>query len=328
MDGAVLLVDKQTGWTSHDVVARARRCFGTRKVGHAGTLDPLATGLLLLGVGPATRLLTHLVGLDKVYQATIRLGQTTVTEDSEGDVTATAASAAVRELAVDFARVRAAAGDLTGEIMQVPSSVSAIKVQGKRAYDLVRAGEAVELAARQVTIRGFELGEPALLTTAAGDTVLDVPALVECSSGTYIRALARDLGEGLGVGAHLTALRRVSVGPFAVSAALPGEELAGFAARVAAGEVSPAGLWDGGEGIAALLSPAAVAAALFPQVQLSAGQALALSQGKVVTVAAENTKLAAALSPGGRLVGLARVKRGEMRAVTNFPVPSAWDGVA
>ncbi|GAB2468183.1 tRNA pseudouridine synthase B [Jatrophihabitans fulvus] len=210
------LVDKPVGWTSHDVVGRLRRLARTRKVGHAGTLDPMATGVLVVGIGGATRLLHHLVLADKAYTATVRLGQATVTDDAEGEVTATASAAGVEE-----ADVVAAVRPLTGEIEQRPSAVSAIKVDGQRAYKRVRDGEQVELPARPVTVSRFDV----LAVRRAGE-LLDVDVAVECSSGTYVRALARDLGEALGVGGHLTALRRTRVGPFGVGDALTLEKLA------------------------------------------------------------------------------------------------------
>ena len=198
----MIVVDKSAGMTSHDVVARIRRLAKTRRVGHGGTLDPMATGLLVIGVGRATRLLTYVIGSNKSYAATIRLGQSTVTDDAEGEVVAEASADGVTD--ADIATGMAA---LTGAIEQVPSSVSAIKVNGQRSYARVRAGETVDLPARPVTVSRF-----ALLDTrrdAAGRIDLDVE--VDCSSGTYIRALARDLGTGLGVGGHLTALRRTVV---------------------------------------------------------------------------------------------------------------------
>jgi tRNA pseudouridine55 synthase len=215
----LLVVDKPAGWTSHDVVSRCRRVCGTRKVGHAGTLDPMATGVLVLGVGRATRLLTFLVGCDKAYAATIRLGQQTVTDDAEGEVTAS-----VPADGVTGDRLAAAVADLTGAIEQVPSAVSAIKVKGERSYTRVRAGEDVELPARPVTVSRFDvLGtRPAVVD---GTPVLDVDVEVEVSSGTYVRALARDLGAALGVGGHLTALRRTRVGAFALEQAHPLDEL-------------------------------------------------------------------------------------------------------
>jgi tRNA pseudouridine55 synthase len=216
----LLVVDKPAGWTSHDVVGRARRLCATRKVGHAGTLDPMATGVLVLGIGRATRLLTFLVGCDKDYTATIRLGQTTVTDDAEGEVTA---SVPAGHLTQD--EVAAAVDALTGDLQQVPSSVSAIKVKGERAYHRVRAGEDVELAARPVTVSRFQV--LARRDTSAGPTdgqdpttsVVDLDVDVTVSSGTYVRALARDLGAMLGVGGHLTALRRTRVGAFTLDGA-------------------------------------------------------------------------------------------------------------
>lgn len=209
MTDGLLLVDKPGGLTSHDVVARTRRAAATRRVGHAGTLDPMATGLLVLGVNRATRLLTYVVGVGKTYTATIRLGQATLTDDAEGELLAQSDASAVSRPEID-----AACEALRGEIQQVPSAVSAIKIDGKRSYARVRAGEDVELAARPVTIHRFEIHEERRL-----GTVIDLDVTVECSSGTYIRALARDLGSALGVGGHLTALRRTRVGPFDVSAA-------------------------------------------------------------------------------------------------------------
>jgi len=198
-DGLVV-VDKPQDWTSHDVVGRTRRLARTRKVGHAGTLDPMATGVLVLGIGKATRLLGHLALTEKQYDGTIRLGQTTVTDDAEGEVVESRDASGVTDAAI-----AAGIAALTGEIQQVPSSVSAVKVDGVRSYARVRAGEEVELPPRTVTVSVFEVVQ------RRGD---DLDVRVTCSSGTYIRALARDLGASLGVGGHLTALRRTRVGPF------------------------------------------------------------------------------------------------------------------
>jgi tRNA pseudouridine55 synthase len=208
MNGLVI-VDKPAGWTSHDVVGKMRRLAGTRRVGHAGTLDPMATGVLVIGVEKATRLLGHLALTEKTYEAVIRLGQSTNTDDAEGEPTATASAAEVTEDAV-----RNAVVDLTGPIEQIPPQVSAIKVNGERAYKRARAGEEVELKPRTVTVYEFGLGD----FRREGD-LLDVTATITCSSGTYIRALARDLGAALGVGGHLTALRRTRVGPYDLSMA-------------------------------------------------------------------------------------------------------------
>lgn len=216
----VVVVDKPAGMTSHDVVGRVRRLVGSRKVGHAGTLDPMATGVLVLGVERATRMLSHLPLGDKEYDATIRLGAATVTDDAEGEVTAVRDASTVTDAAL-LAAVR----DLTGEIAQVPSSVSAVKVGGVRSYRRVRAGEAVELAARPVTVHEFEVLAQRQAPAGAG-VALDVDVRVACSAGTYVRALARDLGEALGVGGHLTALRRTRVGPFGLDRARTLDELA------------------------------------------------------------------------------------------------------
>ncbi|GLU46439.1 tRNA pseudouridine(55) synthase TruB [Nocardiopsis ansamitocini] len=208
MTDGVVIVDKPADWTSHDVVARVRRLAGTRRVGHAGTLDPMATGVLVLGLGRATKLLGHLTLTEKVYAATLRLGQTTSTDDAEGEPLVRVAAENVDESAL-----RAGIEALTGVIQQTPPQVSAIKVNGQRAYKKARAGETVELKARSVTIAEFTVTAIRRLGDAEGGFT-DVDALITCSSGTYIRSLARDLGEGLGVGGHLTALRRTRVGPY------------------------------------------------------------------------------------------------------------------
>jgi tRNA pseudouridine55 synthase len=200
----LVVVDKPDGLTSHDVVARVRRILGTRKVGHAGTLDPMATGVLVLGIERATKLLGHLALDTKAYLATIRLGSATTTDDAQGEVLSTEDASGVADDAV-AAGIR----ELTGHIQQVPSAVSAVKVDGKRAYARVRAGEEVALAARPVEVSRFDL-----LATRREGAVVELDVMVECSSGTYVRALARDLGADLGVGGHLGALRRTRVGPF------------------------------------------------------------------------------------------------------------------
>jgi tRNA pseudouridine55 synthase len=215
-DGLVI-VDKPAGLTSHDVVSRLRRLAGTRRVGHAGTLDPMATGVLVVGVNKATRLLHHLVLADKVYTATIRLGVATVTDDATGAVVSEADCTELTD-----AQLSAEVVALTGDIEQVPSAVSAVKVDGRRAYLRVRAGEEVTLAARHVTVSRFDV----LQIRRTDAPVLDLDVSVECSSGTYVRALARDLGVRLGVGGHLTALRRTRVGPFDVAQALTMQALA------------------------------------------------------------------------------------------------------
>ncbi|MBM0228667.1 tRNA pseudouridine(55) synthase TruB [Micromonospora sp. ATA51] len=212
----LIVVDKPGGMTSHDVVARIRRLARTRRVGHGGTLDPMATGVLVIGVGRATRLLTYVIGAGKSYTATIRLGQATVTDDAEGDVIATTPAGTVTDEAV-----HAALAALTGEIDQVPSAVSAIKINGQRAYKRVREGESVELPSRRVTISRLDVRSIRRDQT----DVVDVDVDVTCSSGTYIRAIARDAGLALGVGGHLTALRRTAVGGFTLAEAATLDEL-------------------------------------------------------------------------------------------------------
>ncbi len=215
-DAGLVVVDKPAGMTSHDVVGRCRRIFGTRKVGHAGTLDPMATGVLVVGIERATKILGMLTATDKSYAATIRLGQTTSTEDAEGEVLQTVSASGISEV-----QVEAAVAPLRGEIDQVPSAVSAIKVDGQRAYKLAREGQTVELKARTVRIERFDV-----LSVRRDGEFLDVDVEVDCSSGTYIRALARDVGAALGVGGHLTALRRTRVGSFGLDQAAALEELA------------------------------------------------------------------------------------------------------
>jgi tRNA pseudouridine55 synthase len=213
--GGLVIVDKPAGMTSHDVVGRCRRLFSTRRVGHAGTLDPMATGVLVIGVERATKILGMITGTDKSYTATIRLGQATSTDDAEGEVLQSISAAHVTD-----EQIRAAVAALRGDIEQVPSAVSAIKVGGQRAYKLAREGEAVELAPRPVRIDRFDI------LAIRRDQWVDVDVEVDCSSGTYIRALARDVGAALGVGGHLTALRRTRVGHFGLDEALTLEQLA------------------------------------------------------------------------------------------------------
>ncbi|MCZ2824136.1 MULTISPECIES: tRNA pseudouridine(55) synthase TruB [unclassified Modestobacter] len=292
---SLLLVDKAGGMTSHDVVARARRVLSVRKVGHAGTLDPMATGLLVLGVGSATRLLGHLAGSDKTYEATVRLGQTTVTDDREGEVTATASAAGVTEDAV-----RAALAGQVGPLQQVPSSVSAVKVDGRRSYDRVRAGEEFELAARSVTVHRVDVHAVRRPTP----DLVDVDVTVCCSTGTYIRAIARDVGADLGVGGHLTALRRTSSGPFATTAARPVEEAAGALAGP-----------GGGPGVLGLTD---AARAVFPARELTAEEAVALGYGQRVP-ATGAPGLHAAIAPDGRLVALVEDAGSVARVTVGFP---------
>jgi len=278
----LLVVDKPSGWTSHDVVARVRRLAGTRKVGHAGTLDPMATGVLVLGIGRATRLLTYVVGADKEYRATIRLGVSTTTDDAEGEVLARVGAEGVAR-----ADLEVGVAALTGAISQVPSSVSAIKVDGQRAYARVRVGEQVELAARPVTVHGFVVHDVAP-GVAEGLAVLDVDVTVVCSSGTYIRALARDLGAALGVGGHLTALRRTRVGGYPLAVARTLEQL---------------------EAEVAVLPMAVAARATFPARALTEHEASELSFGRRLAAVAGGPVGTAALpvaafAPDGTLVAL------------------------
>ncbi len=219
-EAGLVIVDKPAGMTSHDVVGRCRRFFGTRKVGHAGTLDPMATGVLVVGIDRATKILGLLTATDKAYAATIRLGQATSTEDAEGVVLQEVSTDAVAD-----EQIERAVADLRGEFDQVPSAVSAIKVGGQRAYKLAREGHAVELAARRVRIDRFAVLDIRRQIEGV-DGVIDLDVEVECSSGTYIRAMARDVGAALGVGGHLTALRRTRVGGFGLAEARTLDELA------------------------------------------------------------------------------------------------------
>lgn len=217
-NSGLILVDKPAGWTSHDVVSRTRKIAGTRKVGHAGTLDPMATGMLVIGFNKATRLLTYIVDTTKTYRATIRLGHNTTTDDADGDIVQTRFANAVTS-----DHIHDAVTDLTGTIQQVPSAVSAIKIDGKRAYQRVRDGETVDIPAREVTIQRFSIDD---IRRADDGKTIDLDIEVQCTAGTYIRALARDLGEALGTGGYLTALRRTAVGPYHIDDAVSIEQLA------------------------------------------------------------------------------------------------------
>jgi tRNA pseudouridine55 synthase len=276
LDGLVV-VDKPAGCTSHDVVARVRRLAGTRKVGHAGTLDPMATGVLVLGVERATRLLTYLVGARKSYDATVRLGVATVSDDAEGAVTARTDASGVTEQ-----DLRAQVAALTGELYQVPSAVSALKVEGVRAYARVRAGQDVVLAPRAIDVSCFDV----LAVRPAQDgglPVLDVDVRVDCSSGTYVRALARDLGLALAVGGHLTALRRTRVGPYGLAEAATLEQL---------------------QQHFVVLPMAAAARAAFPARELDADQARRLAHGQRLPAAGLGEGPIAAFGPDGALVAI------------------------
>jgi tRNA pseudouridine55 synthase len=301
---SLVIVDKPAGMTSHDVVARIRRLAGTRRVGHAGTLDPMATGVLVIGVEQATRLLGHLSLTAKEYQATIRLGQSTSTDDGEGEPTGGAPAMDVTREALD-AEIAA----LTGEIMQVPPGVSAIKVNGQRAYKLTRAGIAPEMKPRPVTVYAFTVAHVAQV----GEFV-DVDATVRCSSGTYIRALARDLGAALGVGGHLTALRRTSVGAYDITQAKTLDQLTERFQSIP-------------------LSKAAAAA--FPVVKLTEAQAQRMAHGaqlplrelqsddgarEAFAAMAPDDPLAA-FAPDDTLVALVAVESGRLRSLAVFRSP-------
>jgi tRNA pseudouridine55 synthase len=319
----LVIVDKPAGLTSHDVVARIRRLAGTRRVGHAGTLDPMATGVLVVGVEKATRLLGHLALTEKDYTATIRLGQATDTDDADGEIISSSPAGGV-----SAAALAAGAAALTGEIQQVPPGISAIKVAGKRAYRLTREGTPPQLAARTVNVRALDIlavrrggglpeagpaaglsdvlptdglldVRPAAGLPAAGPAagLLDVDIAVTCSSGTYIRAIARDLGAALGVGGHLTALRRTRVGPYGVAAARSLDQLA------LSLEVIPL---------------AAAAAAAFPRRELTADEATKVAHGARLTALGTGSTPVAAYGPDGMLVALLTEDGGQARSLVVF----------
>ncbi|WP_432485081.1 tRNA pseudouridine(55) synthase TruB [Kineococcus esterisolvens] len=273
MGDGILVVDKPAGWTSHDVVGRCRRLLGTRRVGHAGTLDPAATGVLVLGANRGTKFLTHLVAHDKAYTATVRLGLATTTDDAQGEPLGEPADAT----ALGGDAVGAAVRALTGAIQQVPSSVSAIKVDGKRSYARVRGGETVDLPARPVTVSRFEV-----LDHRVEAPFVDLDVEVEVSSGTYVRALARDLGAALGVGGHLTALRRTRSGPFTLAEARTLAEL----------EQRPA-----------VTGLAEVARRLFPVRDLDEAETGKVAHGGFTAPSGHEGPVAA-FAPGGTLVAL------------------------
>uniref|UniRef100_UPI004047E906 tRNA pseudouridine(55) synthase TruB n=1 Tax=Aquiluna sp. TaxID=2053504 RepID=UPI004047E906 len=283
MVSGIALIDKQQGFTSHDVVAKLRKLLGTKKIGHAGTLDPMATGLLLMGVGAGTKLMQFLSGLDKTYLATIRLGASSSTDDAQGELEELRDASQVSREQLETEILK-----LTGNIEQVPSSVSAIKVDGKRAYDLVRAGEEVVLKSRKVTVSKFEIvGEPLVV-----DKYLDINVEVDCSSGTYIRALARDLGEALGVGGHLTALRRTRIGSFEVSNA-----------REITQEPT-------------LVTNLEVLKTLMPEVAISQQQEVDLRHGKRLALEISEASCATA---NGRLVAVIEPVGSEVKSSVVFP---------
>jgi tRNA pseudouridine55 synthase len=290
----LLVVDKPGAMTSHDVVAQVRRVLATRKVGHAGTLDPMATGVLVLGVGRATRLLGYVAGADKDYLATIRLGQATFTDDAEGEVVASASAAAVSDEAL-----QSAVRQQTGELLQVPSTVSAVKVDGQRAYRRAREGEVLDLPPRAVVVSRFDI----LRTSRPTADLLDVDVAVTCSSGTYVRALARDVGAALGVGGHLTHLRRTRVGGFDESMA---RDLATLS------------------GVDDLTGLDAAVGATFPRLDLSAEQADAVRHGRPSPVPATVANVAAdpwpagVFDPDGHVVALVEAREGMLRVVVGL----------
>jgi tRNA pseudouridine55 synthase len=273
VQSGLVVVDKPPGVTSHDVVAQVRRLAHTRKVGHAGTLDPMATGVLVLGVNRATRLLGHLLLTDKVYDATIRLGASTTTDDAQGEVVSTASTSGLTEEAV-----LTALGAFVGSIDQVPSSVSAIKVGGRRAHERVRAGEDFELESRAIRVDSIEVHE-----FRQADIGIDLDVSVRCSSGTYIRSIARDLGARLGTGGHLTALRRTAVGPFTIDGARTLEQLSDDLV---------------------VISMADAVRAVFPAYELDEAQAVDVSFGRKLSVDLGRTGPVAVFDPDGEFMAL------------------------
>jgi tRNA pseudouridine55 synthase len=283
LPSGLVLVDKPQGFTSHDVVAKLRKVLGTKKIGHAGTLDPMATGLLLLGVDSGTKLLTFLVGADKTYEARIRLGQSTVSDDAEGEVLSSTSA-----LHLNRAVIETEIAKLIGRISQVPSAVSAIKVDGKRAYDLVREGKEVELKSREVEVSRFEL----VSEIAIVDEFLEFDVVVDCSSGTYIRALARDLGESLGVGGHLRALRRTRIGEYQIEKASTLDQ-------------DPV-----------LLGLTEAAAKIYPIAELTDQQAIDLVHGKRLAIS--STGMLSAIYKG-KLIGILEPTGSSYKSLVVFP---------
>jgi tRNA pseudouridine55 synthase len=273
----VLVVDKPAGWTSHDVVARCRKLAGTRKIGHAGTLDPMATGVLVLGIGRATRMLGHLAATTKAYDATIRLGQSTTTDDADGEPVSAADAGGLSD-----EQIAAVILQFRGDILQTPSTVSAIKVDGKRAYARARDGEEVALRARAVRVDEF-----AVLATRRDAATVDLDVRVQCSTGTYVRALARDLGAVLGVGGHLTALRRTRVGAFDLSRAHGVDDLA---------ELDPEDL--------PVIALREVAAATFEVVVVSADEVPAVRSGRPLQRDLAERSPVALFAPDGEFLAI------------------------
>lgn len=281
-NAGVVIVDKSAGITSHDAVSRCRKIFNTRRVGHAGTLDPMATGVLVIGIERATKLLGLLSLTTKSYTATIRLGAATDTDDRDGDILTRHEVSGVTDAAIAAGVVA-----LTGDIEQVPAKVSAIKVDGRRAHALVRTGAEFDLAARPVTVSRFDIGDIRRVVDDAGHEVIDLDVAVDCSSGTYIRSLARDLGDGLGVGGHLTALRRTAVGPFTLENARSLDELAATPQLSLTIDQ------------AALLS--------FPRRDIDADEAESISQGRWLAPVG-NAGVHVAVDPNGQAIALIQEK--------------------
>ncbi|MQS99779.1 tRNA pseudouridine(55) synthase TruB [Streptomyces jumonjinensis] len=290
-DGLVI-VDKPSGFTSHDVVAKMRGIARTRRVGHAGTLEPMATGVPVLGIERATKLLGHLALTEKEYLGTIRLGQNTVTDDAEGEITSSADASGIARDAID-----AGVAALTGDIMQVPSKVSAIKIDGKRSYARVRGGEEFEIPARPVTVSSFRLYDVREAVAEDGTAVLDLVVSVVCSSGTYIRALARDLGGGLGVGGHLTALRRTRVGPYGLDAAKTLDQL---------------------QEELTVMPVADAANAAFARWEVDERRAKLLLNGVRLDMPSYDRSPVAVFDPQGRLIALVEEERGKAKSLAVF----------
>ncbi|MEU3103037.1 tRNA pseudouridine(55) synthase TruB [Streptomyces griseoflavus] len=292
-DGLVI-VDKPSGFTSHDVVAKMRGIARTRRVGHAGTLDPMATGVLVLGVERATKLLGHLALTEKEYVGTVRLGQNTLTDDAEGEITSSTDASAVTREAVDAGVAR-----LTGDIMQVPSRVSAIKINGVRSYKRAREGEEFDIPARPVTVSSFSVYDVREGVAEDGTPVLDLVVSVVCSSGTYIRALARDLGAGLGVGGHLTALRRTRVGPYKLDSAKTLDQL---------------------QEELTVMPIAEAATAAFPRWDVDERRARLLTNGVRLEMPEEYAGSGAVgvFAPGGRFLALVEEQRGKAKSLAVF----------
>ena len=293
----LVIVDKPPGWTSHDVVAKLRKLAGTRKVGHGGTLDPMATGVLVAGIGKATRLLGRFAATDKAYTGTVRLGEATSTDDAEGEVISSVPAAALTTAALPDDAIRAAAAKLTGAISQVPPQVSAVQVGGERAYRMARAGQRVDLAARDVTVHTFEIH--GIRRDCAGQPhgQVDIDVSVACSSGTYIRSLARDLGAALGTGGHLTRLRRTRAGPYTEADTRTLDQLA------AAFQVIPL---------------AEAAAAAFPRRDVTAGEAERVAHGVPLPATGAGPGPVAVFGPDGSFLALVSDTGGQARPVAVF----------